>query len=829
MRIITKCITNRLSRVMGYLVGDFQNAFIPGRQIIDNILLAHEAIHNINSHKKGVHGRFAFKADMSKAYDRVRWDFLRATLCGFRFPERIINLIMSCVSTVSYEVLFNGAPLQQFRPQCGLCQGDPLSPYLFILCMEVLSANVYKAQQEGLLKGIKLSRNSEALTHLFFADDSIFFLHDKNDSVVQLKGILSRYCKASGQVLNDNKSGVLFSPSTKLAKARRCLKVINIKHNKGIGKYLGISTDFQSSKKDIFKGLVDIVSKRISSWNGLFLSSAGRLTLISSVLSNLSNFFLSVFKIPVSVANRINSLLSHFWWAGSKSARCIHWCSKNFLSLPKSSGGLGIRNIECLNQAMLAKNAWKLLVESESFFSRVFNDKIIGGKRWKDGTMINKRCNWSWGTRSIYHGMILIRENSGWKPGINSDLNVWTSPWVNGDIPSPKDDLIGSPNNHLMNLKVRDLCHGNGLWNESYIRDIFTEEWATKILAIPLCFSQDTDYLFWKHNGSGIYSVKSGYGVAFGSFIEDKGSEKDLLRITAIGKNFCRSKLWHLRGPHVWRILVWKIITGTLPVGYEFMRRNISVDPFCIFCKDDYREVETLDHLFRDCHVISRIWNGSCMGINTLNNSHCRVGDWIISWIGYLGKMDDVFVNENCSVSGYYMEYMAIQLGNVDLKGGRVYELSPKEDLRYKIKNFIPFYLIGKESSCRITRIKVDASWFDNLEASAGWVAYSNEGSILFEGGSKFKAESASQAEALGIRKVLEWAIRNRIFHLNISSDCLQVLYQIAGIEQEHHLAKGVLGDIATLLPSFHCLCLSFVPRNLNKRAHCLAKRAMSM
>ncbi|XP_074296851.1 uncharacterized protein LOC141627507 [Silene latifolia] len=447
---------------------------------------------------------------------------------------------------------------------------------------------------------------------------------------------------------------------------------------------------------------------------------------------------------------------------------------------------------------MLAKNAWKLLVESESFFSRVFKDKIIRGKIWKDGTMINKRCNWSWGTRSIYLGMILIRKNSGWKPGINSDLNVWTSPWVNGDIPSPKDDLIGSPNNHLMNLKVKDLCDGNGLWNESYIRDIFTEEWATKILAIPLCFSQDTDYLFWKHNDSGL-----SYGTS----------------------------LDRMYG------------------GFWFGK----------LLQDDYREVETLDHLFRDCHVISRIWYGSCMGINTLNNSHCRVGDWIISWIGYLGKMDDavnrivqflaviwnIWVLRNniifrgarlvpdvffklVSQSSYYASE-AIQLGNVDLKGGRVDELSPKEDLRYKIKSFIPFYLIGKESSCLITRIKVDASWFDNLEASAGWVAYSNKGSILFEEGSKFKAESASQAEALGIRNVLEWAIRNRIFNLNISSDCLQVLYQIAGIEQEHHLAKRVLGDIATLLPSFDCLCFSFVPRNLNKQAHCLAKRAISM
>ncbi|XP_074318821.1 uncharacterized protein LOC141655650 [Silene latifolia] len=87
MRIISKCITNRLGKVMGYLVGEFQNAFVPGRHILDNVLLAHEALHKINTHKKGKYGRFAFKADMSKAYDRVRWDFLQAVLERLGFPE----------------------------------------------------------------------------------------------------------------------------------------------------------------------------------------------------------------------------------------------------------------------------------------------------------------------------------------------------------------------------------------------------------------------------------------------------------------------------------------------------------------------------------------------------------------------------------------------------------------------------------------------------------------------------------------------------------------------------------------------------------------------
>ncbi|XP_074300110.1 uncharacterized protein LOC141631324 [Silene latifolia] len=216
MRIVTKCITNRMQKVMGYLVGDYQNTFLAGRSISDNILLAHEAIHKVNTHKHGKFGNVTFKADMSKAFDRVRWDFLQAVLLTFGFPTRLVNLIMSCVSLVSYEILLNGAPLHPFKPQCGLRQGDPLSPYLFILCMEVLSCNMECAQREGKLQGIRVCHGVSPLTHLFFADDSIFFFQNKGMAVRCLKRLLASYCEASGQVINEDKSGIIFSPNTTL-------------------------------------------------------------------------------------------------------------------------------------------------------------------------------------------------------------------------------------------------------------------------------------------------------------------------------------------------------------------------------------------------------------------------------------------------------------------------------------------------------------------------------------------------------------------------------------------------------------------------------------
>ncbi|XP_074283912.1 uncharacterized protein LOC141608460 [Silene latifolia] len=136
--------------------------------------------------------------------------------------------------------------------------------------MEALSCNLLQAQGNGSLKGITLYRGEDALSHLFFTDDAIFFLHDRNNSVRTLRVILKKYCKVSGQVMNVDKYGILFSPSTTLAKARGGMRTLKIKGTKGLGKYLGLPTEVQGSKRELFKGIIDIVMKRISSWNGVF-------------------------------------------------------------------------------------------------------------------------------------------------------------------------------------------------------------------------------------------------------------------------------------------------------------------------------------------------------------------------------------------------------------------------------------------------------------------------------------------------------------------------------------------------------------------------------
>lgn len=117
--------------------------------------------------------------DFCKAYDRINWRFLEAVLIKCKFPAHFIRLIMQCVTTVSYSVLVNGSPTHSFKPACGLRQGDPLSPYLFVLCTEVLSRNLQVAENLKHFSGIKIGRKTKTISHLFFADGcNVYFQCD---------------------------------------------------------------------------------------------------------------------------------------------------------------------------------------------------------------------------------------------------------------------------------------------------------------------------------------------------------------------------------------------------------------------------------------------------------------------------------------------------------------------------------------------------------------------------------------------------------------------------------------------------------------------------
>ncbi|KAJ9690749.1 hypothetical protein PVL29_013085 [Vitis rotundifolia] len=208
-KLFAKVLTNRLKKVVGKVVSTTQNAFVEGGQILDAALIANEVVDSLLERKEsGV----LCKLDLEKAYDCINWDFLLSVMQKMGFGEKWAGWIKWCISTASFSVLVNGSPTDFFRSSRGLRQGDPLSPYLFVLGMEALSSLINRAVRKGFLSGCKIRGREDSgiqVSHLLFADDTLIFCEDSQDQLAFLSWLLLWFEATSGLHINLNKSEIL--------------------------------------------------------------------------------------------------------------------------------------------------------------------------------------------------------------------------------------------------------------------------------------------------------------------------------------------------------------------------------------------------------------------------------------------------------------------------------------------------------------------------------------------------------------------------------------------------------------------------------------------
>lgn len=210
-KIIAKILTGRLQQFLPKLISQHQTAFVPGRAISDNVLITHETLHYLKTSEASKRCSMVIKTDMSKAYDHIEWGFLEEVMKRMGFRNIWIGWITECVTSVTYSFLINGAPLGKVRPSRGLRQGDSLSPYLFILCTEVLSGLCKNAQEKGSLLGLQVAQRSPHINHLLFADDTMVFCKTNERNCRVLSSILRKYERSSGQSINLSKLTITFS------------------------------------------------------------------------------------------------------------------------------------------------------------------------------------------------------------------------------------------------------------------------------------------------------------------------------------------------------------------------------------------------------------------------------------------------------------------------------------------------------------------------------------------------------------------------------------------------------------------------------------------
>ncbi|KAM1467482.1 hypothetical protein ACFX2I_032578 [Malus domestica] len=264
--------------------------------------------------------------------------------------------------------------------------------------------------------------------------------------------LIKLYCDASGQLVNFQKSSVYFGANIPKRVSAELANILRVQVVLDPGAYLGVPAIWGRSKK---KGLAYIKEKimaKVQGWKHKLLSTGGREVLVKAVVQAIPAYPMYIFKFPATVCHDFDSLVADFWWGSQGDKRKTHWVSKEVFGLPKDMGGLGFRNFSDFNDALLAKQCWRLLSDPSSLWARVVKARYFPHCSFWDAVK-GGRASWAW--TSLLVGREVIRRGSHWQIMGGSDVRVWVDRWL-PSLPFGHPQALGglavSPNLRVSSL-----------------------------------------------------------------------------------------------------------------------------------------------------------------------------------------------------------------------------------------------------------------------------------------------------------------------------------------------------------------------------------------
>jgi exonuclease III len=564
-KLVTKILANRLAGRLNDMVSPNQSAFIKKRFIQDNFMMVQQTVKYLHSQKQP---RILLKLDITKAFDSVSWPFLLEVLRKLGFGPRWRDLVCGLLASSSTQVLLNGAPGDFIQHRRGLRQGDPLSPMLFILVMDVLNWMVSRASEAGLLQPL----SSRPIQHRIslYADDVAIFLRPIAADINLTLQLLQLFGDASGLKTNVQKSNVMpiQCAQEELAIIHNLLpcEVLNFPC-----KYLGLPLSIKKLTKEQFQPIIDRIADQLPGWKADLMTRAGRAVLVQFVLTAMLVYVAMAIELPTWAIKAIDKIRRGFLWRGRKEANGGHcliaWQKVCRL---RELGGLGLSDLKRLSCALRARWLWLKKTEPN--------------KPWANlPIQVSKEVECL-----IY--MAVITE-----VGDGTNTLFWKDKWLEGhsirDL-APRVYALVS-NRRIGKRTVREALT-DGKWLED-IQGFISADGLVEFLKIwdllSLVELQEgtPDKHIWRISSSGVYSAKSAYEILFQGAVYFRPA----LRI------------WKSHAPPKCRFFMWLVAHNRCWTADRLARRGLPHPAKCVLCD---QEEEDIQHLMVGCVFARQVW-----------------------------------------------------------------------------------------------------------------------------------------------------------------------------------------------------------------------------
>ncbi|KAL8111232.1 hypothetical protein AgCh_019083 [Apium graveolens] len=726
----------------------------------------------------GQEGEVALKLDISKAYDRVRWDFLRSRMRLMGFSERWIKWIMLCVTTVSYSISFQGSMVGPIMPGRGLRQGDPISPYLFLLCVEGLSLALKSAATRGIISGCCISNSAPSVTHLLFADDSFLFFKATSSESQAIKEVLNSYEAASGQAVNFQKSAVFFSANVRRDKQEEIKQV------------LGVFNDIGERKA----------------------------VMIRNVAQMIPAYTMSCFLIPKGLCQEIERLMNAYWWkSSSPTSKPICWLAWNKMSMSKSKGGLGFRDLHGFNLALLGKQCWNLMSKPNALVSRV-----LKAKYYPDCHLLQARrsggSSYTWS--GIWEAKEELKTGLRWVLGDGQTINVRSDRWLRN-----KDDFCVDQSSTTadMSTKVCEFFRADlKSWDVTKVKACFNQADADAILSTRIPRTGTKDRVAWCHSSDGKYTVKTGYQWWHKNHVGELGLQQS--------KGW--SNIWRLNVPHKIKIFLWRFCRNNVPVRNLLRHRGARVPIGCNMCVED---IEHLAHLFFDCHFARACWQ--IAGLEYEMGDVENVPEWLLNklrndtaenlgriaavlWGVWFARNKRIFENKYMSPATT-MNWSMTQIKewrDANIKR-QATGLNERGAMHQQNRQWVK-----PEPGCR--KLNVDAAVKEGQNSfSVGLVLRDDRGQYIAGKTCRFAGSlSVEEAETVAILEGLLWTNELPPGPITIESDSLLSINAIRKGSVNFLEIGHLVQHCRSLINSREGVSVVFTRKQANKAAHILAR-----